>query len=68
MSATIALNGTTSLTLDPLQGFTSQPIPGVLLTIEGRVHGTVLNCAVIPLDKVDQLVEALRLVAHQARP
>jgi hypothetical protein len=64
-TATVRLNSRAAIAFDCVKAteFTSQ---GVLLTLEGRTAGDVMNCTIIPLDKVRAVIASLELVAHQA--
>lgn len=65
MSATVRLGDGSALVMDPIMGTAGRIASGVLLTLEGRTHGEVLNCALIPLDKIGAIIESLRLTASQ---
>lgn len=68
MSATIHMGNRTAIQLDAVKGTPLVTVSGVLLSIEGKYHGDVLNCCLIPLDKVGTVIESLKLVASQAVP
>lgn len=65
-AATIRLGDGSAIALDAVRA-TQHTTKGVLLTLEGRIPGNVMNCAVIPLDRVRALIASLELVAEQAR-
>lgn len=66
MSCSVRLGDGSAVVFDAIQGRESQLVrPGVLLTLEGKRHGELLNCALIPTDKVGQVIEALQLVAAE---
>lgn len=65
-AATIRLGDGTAIALDPVQE-TRYTRQGVLLTLEGRVPGEVMNCAMIPLERVRAVIASLELVADQVR-
>lgn len=67
MSATVRLGDGSAIQLDPVRGTTAAPTAGVLLTLEGKRHGELLNCGLIPLDRIGAVIESLRLVAAQVR-
>ena len=67
MSATVRLNAGTALAFDPVRSGHRQVTQGVCLSIEGSTPGQVLNCAVIPLDKVGAVIASLELADRQAR-
>lgn len=67
MSATIRLRDGSAITLDPVKGTPAAPTSGVLLTLEGRHHGELLNCGLIPIDRIGAVIESLRLVASQVQ-
>jgi len=62
MSYTIHLNGRSNIAIDPLPATASKGAM-VLVTFEGHLHGEALNCALIPLGKMPELIETLRLAA-----
>lgn len=76
MSATVRFGPKLgAIILDPLnmgavtvQGG-SRPIEakGVLLSLEGSHKDHMVHCILIPLDKVDIVIESLRLVASQVK-
>ena len=65
MSATVRLGDGSAIQFDPIQGKEGRTTCGVLLTLEGKKHGELLNCGLIPLDRIGAVVESLRLVASQ---
>ena len=65
MSATVRLGDGSAIQLDPIQGKSGRMSAGVLLTLEGKKHGELLNCGLIPLDRIGAVIESLRLVASQ---
>ena len=67
MTATVRLGDGTAISMDPVEGRPDRVTKGVLLSLEGKKHGEVLNCALIPLDKIGAVIESLRLVASQVR-
>lgn len=68
MTARVALNHGTAIALDPVHGTDVAPTRGVLLSLEGDVTGEILNCCLIPLDRIRAVIASLELVAEQARP
>jgi len=52
-----------SICLDPLPKRES-----VLMSFESAVHGLTQNCAVLPVARIDAVIEALRLARDQAKP
>lgn len=62
MTATVRLGQGSALQIDSLVHRSA-----VLLSLEGDVFGKVFNCALIPLNRVDQLIEALKLAKQQAK-
>lgn len=64
--ASLRLNGGCAIALDPIRE-TSATQRGILLSLQGRVPGSVMNCAVIPLERVPELLATLQMVADQAR-
>lgn len=40
--------------------------PAVLLTLEGRIPGNIMNCVIIPLDKIGAVIASLELAESQA--
>lgn len=40
----------------------------VLMSFESAVHGLTQNCAMLPVDKIDAVIEALKLAKSQAKP
>lgn len=67
MTARVALTDGTAIALDPIHGTHAAPTQGVLLSLEGRVPGEVLNCALIPLDRIRAVIASLELAAAQVR-
>lgn len=67
MSATVRLGDGSAIQLDPIQGKSGRMSAGVLLTLEGKKHGELLNCGLIPLDRIGAVIESLRLVASQVK-
>ena len=67
MSATVRLGDGSAIQLDPIQGKCGRVTAGVLLTLEGKKHGELLNCGLIPLDRIGAVIESLRLVASQVK-
>lgn len=67
MTARVTLNEGTAIALDPIMGTRTAPTQGVLLSLEGKVPGDVLNCALIPLDRIRAVIASLELVADQVR-
>lgn len=67
MSATVRLSDGSAIQLDPIKGTLAAPTRGVLLTLEGKRHGEMLNCGLIPLDRIGAVIESLRLVASQVQ-
>ena len=65
MSATVRLSDGSAIQLDPVKASRTAPTAGVLLTLEGKHHGELLNCGLIPLDRIGAVIESLRLVASQ---
>jgi hypothetical protein len=65
-AATVRLNDGAAIVFDAVRA-TAHTTQGVLLTLEGRIPGNVMNCAVIPLDRVRAVIASLTLVAEQAR-
>ena len=65
MSAAVRLNDGAAIVFDAVRA-TQHTTQGVLLTLEGRVPGNVLNCAIIPLDRVRAVISSLELVAKDA--
>ncbi len=68
MSATVRLHAGSAIKFDPVNGTPTSPTRGVLLTLEGKRHGELLNCGLIPLDRIGAVIESLRLVASQVQP
>lgn len=68
MSATVHMGNRTAIQFDPVKGTPQLIAAGVLLSIEGKHHGVVLNCCLIPLDKVGAVIASLQLVAGQVQP
>ena len=64
MSATVRLGDGSAIQLDPIIALARH---GVLLTLEGKKHGEIMNCAQIPLDRIGAVIESLRLVASQVK-
>lgn len=67
-AATVQLGNGSAVTMDPIDGTPHRLVKGVLLTIEGRTHGEVLNCCTIPLEKIGAVIASLQLVASQVQP
>lgn len=67
MTARVALNDGTAIALDPIKGTHAAPTQGVLLSLEGRTPGDVMNCALIPLDRIGAVIASLQLAASQVR-
>lgn len=68
MTARTSLNDDgTAIAFDPVQGSHAAPTKGVLMSIEGPVPGNVLNCALIPIDRIRAVIASLELVAKQVR-
>lgn len=65
MTARVALNDGTAIALDPIKGTHAAPTQGVLLSLEGSTPGNVMNCALIPLDRIRAVIASLELVASQ---
>lgn len=65
-AASVRLSERVAIALDPVRE-TLHTVKGVLLSLEGNVPGNVMNCAVIPLDRVGAVIASLELVAKQAR-
>lgn len=65
MSAHVHLTNGTSIALDAIKE-TRTTQRGVLLSLEGRIPGSVMNCAIIPLDRILAVISSLELVADQA--
>ncbi len=65
MSASVRLNQGTAIVFDAIKE-TQSTQRGILLTLEGKTPGNVMNCAVIPLDKIRAVIASLELVASQA--
>jgi hypothetical protein len=55
----------TRIVLDPLAPNGARG-PCVLLTLEGRIPGNIMNCAIIPVDRIAAVVASLQLVAAEA--
>ena len=66
MSAAVRLNEGTSIVFDAIKETRATP-RAVLLSLEGKTPGAVMNCAVIPLDKIRAVIASLELVASQAQ-
>lgn len=64
MSVTVQLRPGSAIALDPVIHIAAAP--AVLMTFEGEVHGTAINCALIPASKIQQTIDALILVRDQA--
>ena len=64
MTVTIQIRPGSAISLDPIRNLAIAP--AVLITFEGEVHGTAINCAVIPASKIQQTIDALILVRDQA--
>lgn len=64
MSVTVQLRPGSAIALDPVYQIAAAP--AVLMTFEGEVHGTAINCALIPVSKIQQTIDALMLVRDQA--
>lgn len=67
MSATVRLGDGTAVAFDAIQESPHKLTRGVLLTLEGRTPGDVLNCALIPMDKIGAVIASLQLVAAQVK-
>lgn len=67
MSATVHLQNGTSIVFDAIKRTEPKGERAVLLSLEGRVPGTVLNCAIIPIASVRAVVASLELVLEEAR-
>lgn len=65
MSASIRLNAGTAIVFDAIKQTGATP-RAVLLTLEGKTPGQIMNCAIIPLDKIRAVIASLELVASQA--
>lgn len=65
MTMTINLGQQRAIDLDPIIHKLGKP--SILLSLTGEVNGKVHNCILIPVEKVDQLVQTLQLVANLAR-
>jgi hypothetical protein len=65
MSAAVRLNDGAAIVFDPVRA-TEHTSKGVLLTLEGRIPGNVMNCAIIPLERVRAVIASLELVAKDA--
>ena len=67
MSATVRLNNGNAIQFDEVKGVAQREVSGVLLSLEGKYQGEILNCLLIPLDRIETVIESLRLVASQVR-
>ena len=67
MSATVRLSDCRAIQFDPINGTRTAPAAGVLLTLAGRHQGELLNCSLIPIDRIGAVIESLRLVASQVQ-
>lgn len=63
MTATVHLGRGMSLHIDAVQGTPAAPTRGVLLTLEYPGHGKLLDCGLIPIDRVGAVIESIRLAA-----
>lgn len=63
MTATVHLKGETSIVFDVVQetAYTSR---GVLLSLKSGRPGEVINCALIPADRIPAVLASLQLVAR----
>lgn len=66
MAATVRLKDVLAVTFDAIKPTQHTP-RAVLLSLEGRVPGAIHNCAVIPLERVGEIIATLQLVADAAR-
>lgn len=64
-AATVRINDRVAIAFDPVRE-TRGTSRGVLLSLEGKIPGDTMNCAVIPLDRVRAVIASLELVAQQA--
>lgn len=67
MSAAVRLGDGTAIAFDAIDGDTHKLTKGVLMTLEGRTHGDILNCVTIPIDKIGAVIASLELVASQVQ-
>ncbi len=65
MTATVRLSACSAIQFDPVAGTPAVPMRGVLLTLTGKHQGEILNCGLIPLERIGAVIESLRLVAAQ---
>lgn len=68
MSTTVRLGDGSAIQFDPIQGKEGRTACGVLLTLQGRKHGELLNCCLIPLDRIGAVIESMLLVQRQLQP
>lgn len=66
MTARIVINEGCAVALDAVRA-TERTSKGVLITFEGRTPGDVLNCALIPMHKIGDLIASLQMVYDEAR-
>ena len=67
-SATVRLTESgTAIVFDSIRGTATNKTRGVLLSLEGKNPGTVMNCALIPLDRIGAVIASLELAAKAAR-
>lgn len=67
MSATVHVSQNAAITLDVVQS-SHVRFEGVLLSIQGKHHGETMNCVLIPVNKVEAVIDAMRLAAQQVKP
>lgn len=67
MSASVRLGDGTAIVFESVNATHTHPERRVLLTLEGKVPGDILNCALIPIDKVPAVIASLQLAASQAK-
>lgn len=66
MSARIVINEGCAVAIDPVRA-TEHTTKGVLITLEGRTPGDCLNCALVPMHKMGDLIASLQMVYDEAR-
>lgn len=62
MTATVQLRQGAAIALDACDDHNA-----VLLTLKGAVYGEMLNCALIPVDRIDAVIASLQLVRSQVK-
>jgi hypothetical protein len=62
--ASVRLSDRSAITFELVKSHSDNGAKRVLLTLEGRVPGEVLNCVLIPLEKINSILATLKAVAQ----